>query len=601
VIEIERFLHTTLLNVRKPSRYIGGELNSIKKDPRGRLRFLLLFPDTYEVGMSHHGFRILYHLLNDQDWIYAERGFLPWVDMVAEMKEAGIPFFSLETKTPACAFDIVGISLQYELSYTSVLLALDLANIPLLSQERADDDPMVIAGGPCATNPEPVAPFFDAFVLGDGEEVALEVAHVVLETKGMSRKRRLEKLAGIEGVYVPALCSLERTGRFVVPKRVKVKMRRITKPWYQPTKQIVPYMEIVHDRGIVEIMRGCTRGCRFCQAGMIYRPVRELSREEIEKIARDLVEETGYEQVSLLSLSSMDHTDIEGILGSIHQLMKDRMVSLSIPSTRVDSFTAEAAQIIASIRKTGLTLAPEAGTQRLRDVINKNVTEEEILKAVESAAKMGWKRVKLYFMIGLPFEEDEDVEGIVKLVGKIRRMVKKVTVNVSAFIPKAHTPFQFVGFMDQETYKRRVEILSKLRGTAELKISDYHQSKVEALLSRGDRRLSRVVMAAFTRGAMLDEWEDRFDRKLWGKGVEEANCDESIYLDTVDRNEPLPWDFVDTGIDKRFLWNEYVKASKGEKTPDCRFGNCSGCGVCDFDTVFNRLSSKPVREEVKDV
>jgi len=598
---MERFLHTTLLNVRKPSRYIGGELNSIKKDPRRRLRFLLLFPDTYEVGMSHHGFRILYHLLNDQDWIYAERAFLPWVDMVAEMKKAGIPLFSLETKTPAYAFDIVGISLQYELSYTSALSALDLANIPLLSEERADDDPMVIAGGPCTTNPEPVAPFFDALVLGDGEEVALEVAHVVLKTKGMPRKRRLEKLAEIEGVYVPALYNVEKAGRFVMPKSVKVKMRRITKPWYQPTKQIVPYMEIVHDRGIVEIMRGCTRGCRFCQAGMIYRPVRELSPEEVEKIAHDLVEKTGYEQASLLSLSSMDHTSIDDILKALLPLMKEHTLSLSIPSTRVDSFTAEAAQVIASIRRTGLTLAPEAGTQRLRDVINKNVTEEEILGAVESAAKMGWKRVKLYFMIGLPFEEDDDVEGIVKLVGKIRRMVKKVTVNVSVFIPKAHTPFQFTGFTDRETYKRRSGILSKLRRVAELKISDYHQSKVEALLSRGDRRLSRVVTAAFTRGAMLDEWEDRFDHKLWEKAIEEANCDESIYLDAVDRNEPLPWDFVDTGIAKRFLWNEYVKASMGERTPDCRFGKCSGCGVCDFDIVLNRLSSKPVREEVKDV
>lgn len=601
MIEIERFLNEVLLNVRKPSRYIGGELNSIRKNPAGRLRFLLVFPDTYEVGMSHYGLRILYHLLNEQEWIFAERAFLPWPDMMREMTRAGVPLFSLETKTPARYFDVIGFSLQYELSYTSLLAALDLAGIPLLSKDRSDDDPIVVAGGPCTTNPEPVAPFIDVFVIGDGEEVAIEISQAIFSTKSEPRRKRLEKLSEVEGVYVPSLYSMGVRGRFTIPENAKVKMRRVPSPWYQPVKQIVPYMEIVHDRGIVEIMRGCTRGCRFCQAGMIYRPVRELSPEKISEIIENLVKNTGYEQISLLSLSSMDHTAIDEVLRRLHPLMKDHTLSLSIPSTRVDSFTQEAAEIIASVRKTGLTLAPEAGTQRLRDVINKNITEDEILEAIESAARIGWKKVKLYFMIGLPFEEDEDVEGIVKLVEKVRRIVKKITVNVSIFIPKAHTPFQFSGFMDHETYRKRVDILKKLKRISELKVSDYQQSRVEALLSRGDRRLSDVILKAYHKGAILDEWEDQFNVQHWDTAIKELGVNEAVYLDRAEMNEALPWDFVDTGIKKDFLWNEYLKASKAELTKDCRFYNCSGCGICDFRKIKNRLvfetTALPERQE----
>jgi len=589
---ILRFLNEVLYKVSKPSRYIGGEMNSIFKEPAGRLRVLLIFPDAYEVGMSHHGLRILYDILNEQDWIYAERAFLPWVDMMEEMKKRKIPLFSLETKTPASDFDVLAFSLQYELVYPSFLATLELAGLPTKAEARRDDDPIVVAGGPCATNPEPVAEFVDAFGIGDGEEMILDICRVLHQTKGMKRAVRLKELSKIKGVYVPTLYALENKGRFIVPMGPKVKIRRVERPTKQPVRQIVPFMEIVHDRGIVEVMRGCTRGCRFCQAGMIYRPVRELWPQEIEEITKELLENTGYEQISLLSLSTMDHTGIKEILERLRPLMKEHVLSLSLPSTRVGRFGVEIAETISSIRRTGLTLAPEAGSQRLRNVINKNVREEELLESLHIARSRGWKRVKLYFMMGLPTERDEDIYEMVKLVKKVRRLMKEVTVNVSVFIPKAHTPFQFAAFMNFEDYRRRLRILRDLKRYARVKVADYHQSLIEAVLSRGDRKLSKVLMSVREKGALFDEWEDRFNYSMWQEAFQEENLDMNTYLESIEPSTHLPWDHVDTGLEKDFLVAEYEKALHEDTTPDCRFNTCTGCGVCNSRNVHNRLYLK---------
>jgi radical SAM family uncharacterized protein len=592
-----------LLKVQKPARYVGNEVNSVIKDKKGKIRFAFCFPDVYEVGMSHLGLKIIYHLLNEREDCYCERAFAPWPDMERLMRENDIPLFALETKDALSEFDFVGFTLQYEMSYTNIINMLDLAHIPLYSKDRSNH-PFVVFGGPCAYNPEPLADIADFFVLGEGEEVLNEVLDLYskLKKSNASRQEFLEKVSEIEGIYVPSLYEIEYnmdgTIKRMVPKKetYKTKIRkRIIKDLnnsFYPEKMIVPLTEVVHDRIMLETFRGCTRGCRFCQAGMIYRPIREKKTEKLIDLADKLIKETGYDEISLTSLSICDYSDIQNLVNKLIEKYKESNVGISLPSLRIDSFSVNLINEIQKVRKTGLTFAPEAGTQKMRDVINKGVTEEDLIKSVRSAFELGWNNIKLYFMIGLPFEEDEDVEGIADLAYKVvdeyfkvpkekRQKGLNVTVSTSSFVPKPFTPFQWFGQNKMDELYRKQKLL-KEKIKSRFITYNWHETPIsflEGVFSRGDRRLTKVLVKAWKLGCKFDGWQEHFDFEKWMKAFEECNIDPHFYV-TRERSldEVLPWDFIDVGVSKEYLINEYKKAEKGILTPDCRRG-CTGCGI----------------------
>lgn len=598
-------LDKILLKAEKPARYIGHEQNIYIKDrSEVKATFAFAFPDIYDVGMSHLGLHILYNLLNDEKDIYCERVFTPWVDMEKQMRDNNIPLYSLETKTPIKEFDFVGFTLQYEMSYTNILNMLDLSNIPLESSERGEEDPFIIAGGPCAYNPEPLADIIDFFVIGESEETILNVMKKYIEgkEKGFSRKEFLESIVNIQGIYVPSFYKIsyneDNTIKEMIPlkdhypKRVKKVIQKNLDETYFPKKMIIPYIETVHDRVILEIFRGCTRGCRFCQAGMIYRPVRERSVDSLLSLAKQLVEVTGHEEISLSSLSTSDYSQLEKLVVSLINEFKDKKIGLSLPSLRLDSFSLEMIEEIQKVRKTGLTFAPEAGTQRLRDVINKGINEENLITSVSDAFKMGWSTVKLYFMIGLPTETEEDLYGIKDLAYKVKeeffKLPKdkmkgslKITASASCFVPKAFTPFQWYPQNTLEQFKEKQKYLKSIIKDRKITYNthDAEVSFLEAVFARGDRKVGRALIEAYKNGAKFDGWRDQFKYDVWMKAFDKEGIDPNFYANRQrDYEEVLPWDFIDIGVTKNFLIKENEKAKKGELTPNCKV-SCSGCGI----------------------
>lgn len=589
--------------VEKPSRYIGDEVNSIKKDIHSDLiRFGFCFPDVYEVGMSHLGSHILYGVLNDVEDVYCERVYAPWVDMEEKMKEHKIPLFTTETRTDIAKLDMLGFTLQYELSYTNILNMLSMSGIPLRSKDRKEEDPIIMAGGPCAYNPEPLADIIDFFSLGEGEEVMVEVMDLYREKKknNWTKEEFLSKLARLNGIYVPKYYDVEYNDDQTIksfgpigdyPKSIQKRIVEDMNTAYYPTHFVVPYTDVVHDRAMVEIFRGCTRGCRFCQAGMIYRPIREKSREVIVETASKIIAATGYEELSLTSLSTLDHTDIkETIFKLIEENTKD-MVGVSLPSLRVDDLAVEVLQEIQKIRKTGLTFAPEAGTQKMRDVINKGVTEEDLEKTLSQVFSLGWNRVKLYFMLGLPTETFEDLDGINDLGNKSTWLYKQVpaenrrgsvsvTLSTACFVPKPFTPFQWFKQNSIEEFREKQFYLKDKITNKKVKFNyhDAHTSVLEGVFARGDRRLSEVLIKAFELGCKFDGWQEYFDYELWMKAFEACDIDPDFYIRERAYDEILPWDHIDVGVRKDFLIREYENAIKGVVTEDCR-GNCVGCGI----------------------
>ena len=569
--------------VQKPGRYIGGEINSIRKDRAAcRLTFALAFPDTYEIGMSHLGLQILYSILNDDPQIAAERVFAPWPDMETLMRGSGAPLASLESGTPLSEFDIVGFSLQYELSYTNVLNMLDLGGIQIYAADRGEDAPVIIAGGPCVFNPKPMAPFFDAFAIGEGEEVIGEISRAVIggKERGCKHSELLGLLAEIDGVWVPSLHGGEK----------KIRKRAVADldDWRGPSKPIVPIIGTVHDRITLEVARGCTRGCRFCQAGMVWRPVRERSPGILEAMAREMLSSTGHDEISLLSLSSGDYSCIEYLLTSLMNQYYDKRIALALPSLRVETLTDTLINQIKRVRKTSFTLAPEAGTQRLRDVINKGNTEEELLATARKVFDAGWKSIKLYFMIGLPSETQEDLEGIVDLAYKVLKEGhnrSQVTVSISTFVPKPFTPFQWHRQITidetrekQDFFKRHIR-----HKNLKLKWHDPEMSFLEGLLARGDEEMSELVARVFHAGCRFDGWSDRFRFDAWQEAMEELGIDAAGYLTQRSTDDPLPWDMIDCGVEKAFLAEEYEKSPGAQLTADCRSAGCYTCGVCSED------------------
>jgi len=606
----ERELAAVLEKVEKPTRYIGTEWNSVHKDHRQvAVKFALAFPDVYEVGMSHLGSKILYHELNRREDTAAERVFAPWVDMEEAMRRVGLPLYALESRVPVREFDLVGFTLQYEMSYTNILNMLDLAGIPLTAAARGPDDPFVLAGGPCAFNVEPLADFFDFVVLGEGEEVIHEILDEYLAWQaetGRTRTGLLRRLAQIEGVYVPSFYQVQYqadgTVRSVLPladavpfplkKRVVADLDTLD----YPTRPIVPFMEIVHDRAMLEVFRGCSRGCRFCQAGMIYRPVRERSLAALEEQAEAIVRQTGYNEVSLSSLNTSDYSEVQRLVGNLVDKYRDAGVGVSLPSSRVDSFSVALLEKIQQVRKTGLTLAPEAGTQRLRDVINKNVTEDDFTAAVRDAFRAGWSSLKFYFMIGLPTETEADLDGIANLAKKAvalhreasrtgggRARPPRITVSVASFVPKAHTPFQWEPQFTVEELKSRQYYLSRMlrHGSIVYNWHDAEVSFLEAVFSRGDRRLGAVLVAAWRLGCRFDGWSEHFRLDLWLQAFADCGLDPAFYANRRrSYTEVLPWDHLGAGVSKEYLINEHQRALQARTTADCRFDRCLDCGVC---------------------
>jgi radical SAM family uncharacterized protein/radical SAM-linked protein len=602
--------------VARPGRYTGGERNVRRKDPDDcELKFLLAFPDVYEIGMSHLGIRVLYDILNRRPDVAAERCFAPWTDMEKLMREKGVPLFSVESTRPAGRFDIVGFTLQYELHYSNVLNMLDLAGIPLRAADRGEDDPLVVGGGPSALNPEPVACFFDALVVGDGEGAVLDLADLVLEArgKGLSRRVMLGRAAGIPGVYVPSLYEPRfEHGSFVgtrpvdevAPETVSRRVEPELTYDGHPAVPIVPVMETTHDRLSIEIMRGCTRGCRFCQPGMITRPVRSRPVADVERLVEEGLAGSGYDEVSLVSLSTLDYDGLPELVACLNERLFDKRVSISLPSLRVDRFGLELADSIGRVRRAGLTFAPEAGTQRLRDVINKNETEEHILETVDVAFASGWNRIKLYFMIGLPTETREDLEGIVDLVSKVRRAARarkkgaRINVSISPFVPRAHTPFQWERQDSPEEISAKENFLrDRIRGLKGVKLStrDPNVSFLEGVMSRGDRSLCDVVEGAWRRGVRFDGWTETFDFSLWEEAFAEAEIEPLELLGPLGEDAVLPWAHIEGGPSAEFLAAEREKALRGEATPDCREVGCFDCGACQ-DASLAGASRIPSRD-----
>jgi radical SAM family uncharacterized protein len=596
----DRIFRDILPQVSKPARYMGNEVNMIKKEWEPcRIKMAFAFPDVYEVGMSHVGSKILYGLINEKTDHLMERVYAPWPDMEEEMRRQGISLYTLESFKPLRDFDLLGFTLQYELAITNVLNMLDMAGIPVWSWERDEEYPLIIAGGPVVFNPEPYADFFDLFLIGDGEEMLPEFLDCCWENRHLPKGELLLKLAELEGVYLPSLYRVDyqEDGRLKqmtpklnsLPLTVRKRVVRDLDQAYFPERPVLPYMNIVHDRAVLEVMRGCQRGCRFCHAGMVYRPVRERSLETLQRQADQQLANTGYEEISLTSLSTLDYSGVDPLVKELVQAYQHQGTGVSLPSLRVDAFSIELANEVQKVRKTTLTLAPEAGTQRLRDAINKNVSEEQLLQAVKAAFQSGWLSLKLYFMIGLPGETEADLLGILDLLEKVRdlgdqyaRKKVEIRASIDSFVPKAHTPFQWQAqnSIQELEQKRRLLTLSKRR-RIKLSFHDSKTSYLEGVLSRGDRRLSLPIYRAWQKGCKFDGWSEYFNFGKWLEAFQEAEIDTDFYT-TRSRSydEVLPWDFIDIGVSKAFLKAENEKASQGIITEDCRWHECEGCGIC---------------------
>ena len=600
---MDRTMEMILSRVQKPARYTGGEYNAVVKDRRSvDTRVALCFPDTYEIGMSNLGVRILYGLMNEQEGVWCERAFAPWGDMEAEMRREGLSLYGLESGDPISGFDVIGFSLGYELAYTNVLNMLDLAGLPLRTADRGEESPLIIAGGTCAYNSEPMAPFIDIFCLGEGEDVLLELLELYRRARneGWRRRELLVAAARIPGLYVPSLYEVTYGEDGVVTAVTptegapSVVTKRIVQDFehsYFPTKTIVPSTEIVHDRVMLEVFRGCIRGCRFCQAGYAYRPVRPRSPQRLLEQGIAACRDSGYQEMTLSSLSTSDYRPLEGLCDGLLDWCEPHKVSLSLPSLRADNFSMGLMERLQHVRKSGLTFAPEAGTQRLRDAINKNVTEEDLLTSCRTAFSGGWSSVKLYFMLGLPTETDEDVLGIAELARKVlqvwrdvtpnRRRGCRITVSTACFVPKPHTAFQWEPQVEREEYLRRVKLL---RDNMREKSITYHwhdpeTSFLEAVFSRGDRRLADAIEAAWRDGAKFDSWSEYFSLERWLKALAACGLDPAFYANrTRSRDEVLPWSCVSTGVRTEFLWRERELAYQAKITPDCR-KQCTGCGA----------------------
>ena len=600
-----------LLSVQQPARYIGGEVNMVKKDPAGKIRFAMAFPDVYELGMSHLGIQILYDMFNKREDVYCERVYSPWMDLDQIMREKQIPLFALESQDPIKNFDFLGITLQYEMCYTNVLQLLDLAQIPLHACDRTEEDPIVIGGGPCTYNPEPIAEFFDLFYMGEGEVVYFELLDRYRENqaKGGSRREFLELAAEIPGIYVPAFYdvlykedgTIERMvpnnphAKETVSKQLVMEMNDT----YYPEQPVVPFIKATQDRVVLEIMRGCIRGCRFCQAGMVYRPVRERSLETLKDLAYKMLKSTGHEEISLSSLSSSDHTQLEGLVNFLIDEFDGKGVNVSLPSLRIDAFSLDVMSKVQDIKKSSLTFAPEAGSQRLRNVINKGLTEEDILHGSSEAFKGGWNRVKLYFMLGLPTETVEDMEGIALLAEKVAEEYYKVpkeqrfgkvqvVSSTSFFVPKPFTPFQWATMFTKEEYLKKAHIVNtKMKEMLNHKSLRYnwHEADVtvlEGVMARGDRKVAAVIEEAYKNGALYDSWSESFKNDVWMKAFETCGVDPEFYtLRERSLDEVFPWDFIDAGVSKEFLQREWNQALHETVTPNGR-QKCSACGALKY-------------------